>query len=59
MLTRSRCLSFELTEARDVTPLLAPVFHHIYGPIDAMFLLLFLYLAWAPHSQRAAVLKGD
>ena len=29
----------------DVRPLLAPVFHCVYGPVDAVFMLMFLYTA--------------
>lgn len=59
--------SFRISEAHDVTPLLAPIFHYIYGPIDAVFFLLFLYVACLPRRKdprrematAATELKGD
>jgi hypothetical protein len=51
--------SWEMTS--DPTPLLAPVFHHIYGFLDAMYLLLFLYLACIPRPKGSGARgqKGD
>ena len=46
-------------DPRDVRPLLAPIFHLVYGPLDAVFMFLFLYRALAGRGAAAARQKSD